>query len=82
MALTQNDLQQIREIVQDVVRPIYGEIEALRNDIKEIYDMIDELKGKTVTDSEFEKLPLEDKLLKINAELLAAAKQANITLPR
>ena len=52
MSLTTGDLQQIRNIVQEVVRsdvaqmldsrlkPLKGEIKALRNDIKEIYIMI------------------------------------------
>ena len=40
MGLTQNDLMQIRSIVQEVVRPLQGEIEALRNDVKEIYQIL------------------------------------------
>jgi hypothetical protein len=56
MSLTSTDLQDIRGIVEDIVgravTPIHNEISALRNDIKEIY------------------------------ELLHAAKQAGIKLPR
>lgn len=40
------------------------------------------LQARTITDSDFSKKPLEEKLLTLNAELLAAAKQAGITLPR
>lgn len=90
MSLTQEDLREIRQVVhsalQEVVIPrldsLENEVKAIRNDIKEIYDMIAELQGRAITDEKFEKLPLEEKLLKINAELLVAAKQAGITLPR
>lgn len=82
MSLTQTDLQEIRIIVSEVVKPLKDEVEALRNDIKEIYDMIAELQSTTVTDENFKKLTLEKKLLTLNAELLATAKQAGVTLPR
>jgi hypothetical protein len=55
---------------------------ALREDIKEIYSMIANLQKNTLTDSEFGRKSLEEKLLTLNAELLAAAKQAGIVLPR
>lgn len=90
MSLTQSDLREIRTIVQSVVQstvepliePLANEIKALRNDIKEIYDMIAELQKSAITDEEFKKRTLEEKLLTLNAELLAAAKQAGISLPR
>ena len=82
MSLTQDDLQQIRSIVMEVVEPLSNEIKALRNDIKEIYKMIAEIQSGAITDKEFQRKSLEEKLLTINAELLAAAKQAGITLPR
>lgn len=86
MSLTQSDLREIRTIVQSVVEPLIeplaNEIKALRNDIKEIYDMIAELQKSAITDEEFKKRTLEEKLLTLNAELLAAAKQAGISLPR
>ena len=59
-----------------------GELTALREDIKEIYTMITELQSGTITDSKFSKKSLEDKLLTLNTELLAAAKQAGVILPR
>lgn len=40
MNLTSEDLAQIRSVIEDVVFPLRGEIEALRNDIKDIYDML------------------------------------------
>lgn len=86
MSLTANDLQEIRTIVRDEVsrqiEPLNGEIQALRNDIKEIYRMPAELQSITITDKVFEKLSLEKKLLTLNAKLVAAAKQAGVTLPR
>jgi hypothetical protein len=94
MNLTNDDLQAIRDIIKDevsgIVRntvqeellPISGELEALRNDIKEIYDMLSKLEGQATPDEQFRKLSLEQKLLKLNSELLAAARQAGISLPR
>lgn len=86
MSLTQDDLQQIGAIfdrkLDAKLDPIIGELKAIREDIKEIYDMIAELQAGAITDKEFGKQTLEQKLLTINAELLAAAKQAGIVLPR
>lgn len=82
MSLTASDLQEIRVIITEAIKPLEGEIRALRNDIKEIYVMIAQLQGRVISDKKFEKLSLEDKLLTVNSELLAAAKQAGITLPR
>jgi len=86
MSLTQSDLQEIRTIVRDEVHrsiePLENEIKALGNDIKEIYDMIAELQSGTITDKEFKKKSVEEKLLTLNAELLATAKQAGVSLPR
>jgi hypothetical protein len=94
MSLSNDDLQAIREIVKYEVSTIVrstiqeelsstnGELEALRNDIKGIYDMIADLQGRATPSKQFQKLSLEQKLLKLNSELLAAAKQAGISLPR
>ncbi len=82
MSLTQEDLQQIEAVFARKLDPILGELKALREDIKEIYDMISQLESGVITDSGFGKKTLEEKLLAINAELLAAAKQAGIVLPR
>jgi peptidoglycan hydrolase CwlO-like protein len=85
MSLTASDLQEIRSIVEEVVQrtvqPLQSEIQALRNDIKEIYDMIADLQRRT-TDAKFDKLSLEQKILELNAKLISAAKQAGISLPR
>ncbi len=82
MSLTQDDLQQIKSIVENAVEPIYGKLEALEGDIKELYFMIADLQRSSITDKDFKKLTLEKKLLTLNAELLNAAKEAGITLPR
>ena len=90
MSLTTNDLDEIRSIVEsaldkqnvEVIKPLQGELLAIRNDIKDIYFMIADLQHSTITDKDFKKLSLEKKLLTLNAELISAAKQAGITLPR
>jgi hypothetical protein len=86
MSLTATDLEQIRTIISgeltSELAPIKSELKAIRNDIKEIYNMIAKLQSGFVTDPEFQKLSIEKKLLQLNAELLTAAKQAGITLPR
>lgn len=93
MSLTNDDLQAIREIiknevsvnvrsaVQEELRPILGEIEALRNDIKEIYDMIADLQKLSAGAKSYQKLSIEKKLLRLHSELIEAAKQAGVTLP-
>ena len=57
-----------------------GRVEALENDIKEIYIML--ANETQITDKKFAKFSIEDKLLKLNAELISTAKQAGIVLPR
>lgn len=89
MSLTASDLSEIRNIVESAltqqthgaILPIQNEIAALRNDIKEIYDMIADLQ-KSPASSSFNKLSLEQKILELNSNLISAAKQAGITLPR
>ena len=89
MGLTPSDLIEIRNIVKEEVEPVRGDIKALTNDIEEIYDRlailersITRIERKIIPNRDFEKLNLEQKLLKLNAELISAAKQAGISLPR
>ncbi len=86
MSLTATDLEEIRNIVKSSLsielKPIKDELDMLRNDIKEIYFMIADLQHSSITDKDFKKLSLEKKLLTLNAELISAARQAGITLPR
>jgi peptidoglycan hydrolase CwlO-like protein len=81
MSLTLSDLQEIRSIVEQTVQPLQHELQALRNDIKEIYDMISELQTNS-SDSKFGKLSLQEQILELNSKLVRAAKQAGINLPR
>jgi Skp family chaperone for outer membrane proteins len=90
MSLTTDDLNEIRNVIEsaltrqssEIIKPIQNELQALRSDIKEIYDMLAGLENKVTPETQFNKLSLEEKLLKLNSELLAAAKQAGISLPR
>jgi len=86
MSLSATDLLEIRSIFKDELRkelePIKGDLEALSNDVKELYEMIASLQHSAVTDPKFKRLSIEKKLLALNAELLEAARQVGITLPR
>jgi hypothetical protein len=44
--------------------------------------MLSELQDKIVPDEKFQKLRLEEKLLRLSSDLLAAAKQTGVSLPR
>jgi hypothetical protein len=81
MSLSYDDLQEIRKIVEETVNPIKGDLEALGNDIKEIYDMLANLQKTRSSGESFEKLNLEKKILKLHSELVEAAAQAGVILP-
>ncbi len=89
MSLSSSDLAEIRNIVEsaisaqtkDFMIPLQNEIEALRNDIKEIYDMIAESQKSNGSSNHLKKLTVEEKILQIHAELVEAAKQAGVVLP-
>lgn len=80
MSLSYEDLQAIRKIVEETVDPIKGELEALGNDIKEIYNMLSRVQ-KSPDSIHIQRPSLEEKILKLHAELIEAAKQAGVTLP-
>ena len=89
MSLTATDLLEIRNIIKGEVAPIYGELASIRSDLEEIYDRLTSLEHiltsvehNIIPSKQFEKLTLEQKILKLNSELLIAAKQAGISLPR
>lgn len=89
MALASSDLTEIRNIVREEIEPVRGDSKALTNDIEEIYARlaalersVTRIEQKIIPIKDFEKLNLEQKLLRLNSELLSAAKQAGITLPR
>jgi hypothetical protein len=81
MSLTYDDLQAIRTIVEETVSPIKGDLEALGNDIKEIYEMIANLQKNSPGKPSSQKLNLEEKILNLHTDLIEAAKQAGVTLP-
>lgn len=93
MSLTQTDLQEIKNIVRDEVRSalvpveqkldaLTGKVEALENDVKEIYEMVAKLQRDQQSTNKFLKLSIEDKILKTYKELVLTAKEAGVTLPR
>lgn len=82
MSLTTTDLQEIRNIVNEEVHPSQNELHALRNAIKEIYEMISDLQLNSAAEKEFDKPTIKKKILELNAKLVSVAKQAGITLPR
>jgi len=48
MNLSTSDLQEIRNIVEQVILPLKSENQALRNNIKDIHDMISELESTMI----------------------------------
>ena len=94
MSLTQDDIKIIRTVIREEVREIVkdevaksteilsGKIEALEDDIKELYFMVDRLEKGFVTDPKFKKLPEEEQILRVNAWLVEFAKRKGVALPR
>jgi hypothetical protein len=64
MSLSYDDLQAIRTIVEETVNPLRGDIEALSNDIKDIYEMIGDLQKAIGVNGSFQKLSIEKKILR------------------
>lgn len=58
-----------------------GNLEALENDIKEIYEMLAELQKHARPVAHFEKYNLEQKILESYHGVLAIAKEAGVKLP-
>ncbi len=81
MSLSSEDLQAIRQIVQDVIIPLEGKLDALEDDVKEIYTMLSELQKTPNTNDSLQKPNLEQKLLSLHEDLIEAARQAGIVLP-
>lgn len=78
----EDDLSTVKQDIRSVNKTLDsldGRIQALEADIREIYLM---LARRDAGDPTFSKLTLEKKLLQLNTNLLATAKQAGITLPR
>lgn len=73
--ILQSDMREVKSTLAS----LDGRVQALEADIKEIYFI---LARRNSEDEKFDKLSLEKKLLKLNANLLATAKEAGIKLPR
>lgn len=92
VAVLKDDVQELKDDVRTLkddmrqvkssLTTLEGKVEALEADIKEIYLMQARLERANATDKKFIKLSFEEKLLKLNRDLLATAKEAGITLPR
>lgn len=80
MALTNDDKQWIKGAIADGV--VEDRLQALTNDIKEIYDVIYGKPNKSFMSASFAKMSSKEKLLVINEELLKMAKDAGVVLPR
>lgn len=81
MSLSNEDLQAIRQVVQEVITPLEGKLEALENDVKEIYSMISDLQKNPKIKDSIQRPSLEEKLLSLHEDLIEAASQAGIILP-
>lgn len=81
MSLTQSDLQQIEAIFDKKLEPIFGKLEALENDIKEIYKMISGLQRGTINE-DFRNKPAKERVLILHAEVVAAARELGVKLPQ
>lgn len=86
MSLTDDDLLQIRNIVEDTfdrkLEPIIGKLDALEEDVKEIYRIISGLQRSAITDTDFRKKPVKERILILHAEVVTAAKELGVTLPQ
>lgn len=76
------DLKSDMRQVKSSLVSLEDKVTTLEADIKEIYLMLADLQNTQLPNRSFKKLTLEQKLLKINTELLATAKEAGISLPR
>lgn len=81
MSLTQSDLAQIESLLDKKLDPVLGKLEALENDVKEIYYMIAKLEKSESVSNKFSKLSVEQKILKMYKELKQTAKEAGVNLP-
>ena len=71
---------EMREVKQ-ILHTMDGRMEALENDVRELYGMVADLQKAKKENHKFNKLPLEKKILQTHAELLLVAKEAGVVLP-
>ena len=82
MSLSNNDLASIRSIIREENELIADKLEALENDIKDIYDMISALqKSKSALFTQSDDTAKE-RLLSLHEGLVAVAKELGVTLPK
>ncbi len=85
ISLTSQDLLQIRQVVEAVIdhnlEPIVGVLEALRNDTKDIYDMLAEINKNSVhVGASFQKLSVKEQIFQLNATLIDLEKKSIVLL--
>lgn len=81
----EEDVRTLKDDMRDVkerLGAVEWQIEALTNDIKELYAAIYKKPNPALISESFSKLNDEDKLLIMNDELLKMAKKLKISLPR
>ena len=71
----------VRDIKQ-ITHTMNWQIEAMTNDIKELYDKIYKKPNRVLIDQQFSRLSDTDKVLVLNQEILKMAKKLNVELPR
>ena len=74
----QSDMREVKSILHS----LDDRVQLLEVDVKEIYHMIADLQKQNATTTGFAKLPLEKKILKAYADIVAMAKEAGVSLPR
>ena len=82
MSLTGEDLLAVRKINSETIAPIEGKVDALQNDVKEIYYMIAKMEKSKGDHKRFLKFNVEQKIKSVYADLQLTAKEAGVTLPR
>lgn len=74
----QSDMREVKATLHS----LDDRVQLLEADVKEIYHMIADLQKQNTTTAGFAKLPLEKKILKAYADIVAMAKEAGVSLPR
>ena len=74
----QSDMREVKSILHS----LDDRVQLLEVDVKEIYHMIADLQKQNAVTAGFAKLPLEKKILKAYADIVAMAKEAGVSLPR
>lgn len=70
----------VNKRIDDLDDKLSGKVEAVENDIKELYAMVAILQNVSMPDKKFAKLSLEQKILQTHAEVVALARQAGVKL--